>query len=65
MVPPTVMDLARKASSIRLSTWEIEGLRAQLEQGGFLREILEYKVEGVNKSGLSSMVISPIRPTFV
>lgn len=52
MVPPAIMDLARKASSIRLATWEIEGLRAQLEQGGFLREILEYKVEGVNESGL-------------
>jgi hypothetical protein len=43
LVPPTVMDLARKASGIRLSSWEIEGIRAQLEpaSGGLLRRILE------------------------
>ena len=47
MVPPTVMDLARKASDIRLSTWEIEGIRAQLEPsgGGLLRRILREKIE--------------------
>jgi hypothetical protein len=47
MVPPTVMDLARKASDIRLSTWEIEGIRAQLEPagGGLLRRILKMKIE--------------------
>jgi hypothetical protein len=47
MVPPTVMDLARKASDIRLSTWEIEAIRAQLEPagGGLLRRILKEKME--------------------
>lgn len=47
MVPPTVMDLARKASDIRLSTWEIEGIRAQLEPagGGLLRRILQEKIK--------------------
>lgn len=39
MVPPTVMDLARKASSIRLATREIEGMKAHLDPagGGLLR----------------------------
>ena len=47
MVPSTVMDLARKASEIRLSTWEVEGIRAQLEPagGGLLRRILKKKIE--------------------
>lgn len=45
MVPPTVMDLARKASDIRFSAWEIEAIRAQLEPGGLLREILRMKSE--------------------
>ncbi len=47
MVPSTVMDLARKASEIRLSTWEVEGIRAQLEPagGGLLRRILKEKIE--------------------
>jgi hypothetical protein len=46
LVPPTVMDLARKASGIRLSGWETEGIRAQLEpaSGGLLRRILEQKI---------------------
>lgn len=47
MVPPTVMDLARKASGIHLSTWEIEGIRAQLEPAGngLLRRILKEKIK--------------------
>jgi hypothetical protein len=47
MVPPTVMDLARKASEIRLSGWEIEGIRAQLEPtgDGILRRILKEKIK--------------------
>jgi hypothetical protein len=49
MVPPTVMDLARKASDIRLSAWEVEGIRAQLDpQGGLLRHILEEKTKADN-----------------
>jgi hypothetical protein len=46
LVPPTVMDLARKASGIHLSSWEVEGIRAQLEpaSGGLLRRILEEKI---------------------
>lgn len=46
MVPPTVMDLARKASDIRLSAWEVEGIRAQLDpEGGLLRRILTEKIK--------------------
>jgi hypothetical protein len=47
MVPPAVMDLARKASSIRLSAWETEGIRAQLEPagGGLLCRILKEKIK--------------------
>lgn len=49
MVPPTVMDLARKASDIRLSAWEVEGIRAQLDpQGGLLRHILQEKAKADN-----------------
>jgi hypothetical protein len=49
MVPPTVMDLARKASDIRLSAWEVEGIRAQLDpEGGLLRRILTEKIEADN-----------------
>ena len=50
MVPPTVMDLANKASDLRLASWEIEAIRAQLEpavggmRSGLLRRILEEKV---------------------
>lgn len=48
MIPTTVMELARKASQIRLSTWEAEGIRAFLapDGGGILRYILEKKAEG-------------------
>jgi hypothetical protein len=47
MVPPTVMDLVHKASGIHLSTWEIEGIRAQLDPtgGGLLRRILKEKIK--------------------
>lgn len=47
MVPPTVMDLARKASSVRLAAWEIEGMRTHLDpaEGGLLRRILEEKIK--------------------
>lgn len=47
LIPPTVVDLARKASDIRLSAWEIEAIRAQLEPtgGGLLRRILKEKIE--------------------
>jgi hypothetical protein len=49
MVPPTVMDLARKASDIRLSAWEVEGIRAQLDpEGGLLRRILTEKIKADN-----------------
>lgn len=47
MIPPTVMDLARKASQIRLAPWEVEGIRESLEPGGggLLRRILDYKAD--------------------
>jgi len=32
LVPPTVMDLARKASAIRFSSWEIEGKKRNLNR---------------------------------
>jgi len=34
MVPPAIMDLARKAANIRLSAWEIEAMRKHLEPAG-------------------------------
>jgi hypothetical protein len=34
MVPPVVMDLARKAASIRLSARETEAMRAHLDPAG-------------------------------
>ncbi len=46
MVPPAVMDLARKAADLRLSAWEVEAMRKQLapaetdESMGLLRRIL-------------------------
>ncbi|MBB5937219.1 hypothetical protein [Streptomyces zagrosensis] len=33
MVPPAVMDLARKASGIRLATWEVQAIRELLDPG--------------------------------
>ena len=47
MVPRAVTELARKASGIRLSAWELDGIRAQLEPtgGGLLRKILEEKIK--------------------
>lgn len=47
MIPGVVMELARKASTLRLATWEAEGIRAFLEpkRGGILRYILEKKAE--------------------
>ncbi|MFF8611013.1 hypothetical protein ACF06X_34485 [Streptomyces sp. NPDC015346] len=50
MVPPAVMDLARKAAGIRLSAWEIQAIRWHLEPGDdssrLLRRILNEKVYG-------------------
>lgn len=46
MIPPVVMDLARKAADLRLSAWEVEAMRKQLapsptgETMGLLRRIL-------------------------
>ncbi|MEU7136749.1 hypothetical protein [Streptomyces sp. NPDC046261] len=53
MVPPAVMDLARKAADIRFTTWEIEGIRQLLAPGTadkvpLLRQIL------IEKSKLDS-----------
>ncbi|HEX8254799.1 MAG TPA: hypothetical protein VF846_16765 [Thermoanaerobaculia bacterium] len=47
MIPTAVMELARKAAQIRLSTWEAEGIRAFLAPngGGILRYILEQKAK--------------------
>jgi hypothetical protein len=39
MIPTTVMELARKASSIHFSAWETEAIRASLNSG-ILKEIL-------------------------
>ncbi len=39
MIPATVMELARKASSIHFSAWETEAIRASLN-GGILKDIL-------------------------
>jgi hypothetical protein len=50
MIPPAVMDLARKAEDLRLSAWEVEAMRKHLapatapgEKVGLLREILVEK----------------------
>ncbi|XVQ07488.1 hypothetical protein ACQP1W_33480 [Spirillospora sp. CA-255316] len=46
MIPPAVMDLARKAADLRLSAWEVEAMRKQLAPAetygstGLLRQIL-------------------------
>lgn len=47
MIPTTVMELARKASSIRFSAWEAEAIRASLapDGGGILRRILVEKAK--------------------
>lgn len=52
MIPPAVMDLARKAEDLRLSAWEIEAMRVHLapvpEPGGklgLLRQILKAKYD--------------------
>lgn len=47
MIPTTVMELARKASSIRFSAWEAEAIRASLDPdgGGILRRILVEKAK--------------------
>jgi hypothetical protein len=47
MIPTSVMELARKAAQIRLSTWEAEGIRAFLAPNGgkILRYILEEKAK--------------------
>ncbi|MGA5207851.1 hypothetical protein [Streptomyces variegatus] len=50
MIPPTVMDLARKAEDLRLSAWEVEAMRKHLapaaqpgDKVGLLRQILVEK----------------------
>jgi hypothetical protein len=44
MIPTRVLELARKASTIRFSAWEAEAIRASIAPGGgLLREILEKK----------------------
>jgi hypothetical protein len=52
MIPPTVMDLARKAEDLRLSAWEVEAMRKHLapaaqvgDRVGLLRQILLEKYE--------------------
>ncbi len=46
MIPTRVLELARKASTIRLSAWEAEAIRASIAPGnGLLREILKKKAE--------------------
>lgn len=58
MVPPAVMDLVRKASSLSFSTWETEGIRTELkpdtdpEREGFLRKILKWKYNGITEEEL-------------
>jgi hypothetical protein len=42
MIPNTVMELARKASSIHFSAWETEAIRASLNDG-LLKQILDDK----------------------
>jgi hypothetical protein len=49
MIPTRVLELARKASSIRFSAWEAEAIRASIAPGdGLLRRILELKAEADN-----------------
>lgn len=44
MIPTRVLELARKASSIRFAAWEAEAIRASIAPGGgLLREILKLK----------------------
>ncbi|MDQ8707921.1 hypothetical protein RCO28_36465 [Streptomyces sp. LHD-70] len=49
MIPPAVMDLARKAADLQLSAWEVEAIRKHLAPAeadgsvGLLREILRRK----------------------
>jgi hypothetical protein len=46
MIPTRVLELARKASTIRFAAWEAEAIRASIAPGdGLLREILEKKAE--------------------
>jgi len=50
MIPTRVLELARKASSIRFSAWETEAVRASIAPGrgknkGLLRKILELKAK--------------------
>ncbi|HEX8290473.1 MAG TPA: hypothetical protein VF570_01880, partial [Pyrinomonadaceae bacterium] len=46
MIPTRILELARKASAIRLSAWEAEAIRASIAPGGgLLREILKKKAE--------------------
>jgi hypothetical protein len=50
MIPTRVLELARKASSIRFSAWETEAIRASIAPGrgknkGLLRKILELKAK--------------------
>ena len=46
MIPTAVMELARKASSVRFSAWEAEAIRASLAPGnGILRRILVEKAK--------------------
>ncbi|MEV4005879.1 hypothetical protein [Actinomadura sp. NPDC049753] len=51
MIPPAVMDLARKAADLRLAAWEVEAMRKQLapaetdESMGLLRRILLKKFD--------------------
>ncbi|WP_141579583.1 hypothetical protein [Actinomadura sp. WMMA1423] len=51
MIPPAVMDLARKAADLRLSAWEVEAMRKHLapaesdEHMGLLRRILRRKYD--------------------
>jgi hypothetical protein len=50
MIPPIVMDLARKAKGLRLTTAEIEAIREIIRPGsGLLRQILELKIKGFHK----------------
>lgn len=42
MIPSVVMDLVQKAALIRFSAWEVEAIRASLNNG-MLRQILDWK----------------------
>lgn len=42
MIPTTILELARKASGIRFSSWEVEAIRESLQRG-LLRKILAEK----------------------